>query len=261
MNIDEIQRLYDAGNTKIVANMISGEKMTLRLFTSTMGQLAYFAKGKHRRGYSVSGIVNNIVSLNTPKNKKAEQTKYDKYIANLRKFQKAYTQNLHPNLWPNLRAGYSGLDISEFESFIDAEKNRGLLLSRIINRYRNEDDKIDFDKNDGSHLYDALSEFARLKNLDLNTENVYKTTAITSNKPTRSGYTSYKTCLDNIKNHLDNKEGFSYSWESGYDVTVDGKLCDDEIYRAWFSLEKRGCGNGHYYLLINENQAVFSEDD
>jgi hypothetical protein len=42
---------------------------------------------------------------------------------------------------------------------------------------------------------------------------------------------------------------------------VQGKMCDDGIYRAWFSSEYAGCANGDYYLLLNPRVAVFSETD
>ena len=89
----------------------------------------------------------------------------------------------------------------------------------------------------------------------------YKTTTIKSNKPKVGGYDAYAECIKNIKSHLDNKEDFVYRWQSGYDVTVEGRVFDDGSYKAWLSLEYRNCGNGHYYLLINDNNAIFAEDD
>jgi hypothetical protein len=237
MNLDDIQKLYDAGNTEMIATMQTGEKQPLRLFVSTSGTLGYFAKGKHRRGYAVRDIIDNVVSVKV-KSKK-DKTVIEEYLDNLRKFKKAYTELLHKNLWPNLRDGYNRLNLSDFEEF--------------INQYAGE-------KNSSYDLYLILCEYCKLHNLDLNTENHYKTTTIKSNAP--KNYSSmYNTCVANIGKQLENKENFHYSWQSNYDVSVEGKLCDDDIYRAWFSLEFRGCGNGHYYLLVNENQAVFAEDD
>lgn len=43
-----------------------------------------------------------------------------------------------------------------------------------------------------------------------------------------------------------------------YDVSFDynaGKK------KAWYSEEYKGCGNGHYYLAVDHNTAVFCEDD
>jgi hypothetical protein len=241
MELQDIQTIYDGGNTEFEALMQNGEKQSFRLFVSSNGTLAYFAKGKHTRGYPVYGIVDSMVSVKI-KNKKITSL-YDGYILSLRKFKKAYTESLHKNLWGDLRAGYEGLNISEFEKFV----------VEYIG-----DKETDYD------LYKILCKFCQSKGININTENRYKTTTIKSNAPKQTwgeDYYRYNQCLQNIKNHLDNKENFSYYWESNYDVSVTGKVCEDGIYRAWFSLEFRGCGNGHYYLLVNENQAVFCADD
>lgn len=43
-----------------------------------------------------------------------------------------------------------------------------------------------------------------------------------------------------------------------YDVSFSFK---PEKMQAWYSEEYRNCGNGHYYLALDESAAVFCEDD
>lgn len=43
-----------------------------------------------------------------------------------------------------------------------------------------------------------------------------------------------------------------------YDVSFE---YNPEKQAAWYSEEYRYCGNGHYYLALDENTAVFCEDD
>ena len=57
------------------------------------------------------------------------------------------------------------------------------------------------------------------------------------------------------------KGSFSYAWRYKYDYSVEGRFCADGIYRAWLSQEYKGCGNGHYWLLISPTQAIFYESD
>lgn len=45
---------------------------------------------------------------------------------------------------------------------------------------------------------------------------------------------------------------------AGYDVSFE---YDAETGRAWYSEEYRDCGNGHYYLALDESTAIFCEDD
>lgn len=236
MQTSDIQNLFDAGITKMVATMKDGSTMNLRLFMSINGHgLCYLKKGFTRRGYPVFRIADEIVSVKYSTKTPVVKTTIQKEFDMLRKFQKAFTKMAHPNLWSDIRAGYNALNISALELEV-AEMSPAPQTS------------YDF--------YKILSG----KRLGLVTENKYKTTTITSNKPLRGDY-QYYDCINNIARHLENKETFSYGWEGKYDVSVSGKLCDDGVYRAWLSLEYRGMGNGHYYLLINENTAVFSEDD
>lgn len=59
-----------------------------------------------------------------------------------------------------------------------------------------------------------------------------------------------------------NKEDYhSPRWEKGYDNSVSVQKGKDGIVRGWYSEEYRGCGNGHYYLLIDAKHAIFSEND
>ena len=50
-------------------------------------------------------------------------------------------------------------------------------------------------------------------------------------------------------------------WEKGYDNTIHVKLGEDGILRGWYSEEYRGCGNGHYYLMLDEMHVIFCEND
>lgn len=73
-----------------------------------------------------------------------------------------------------------------------------------------------------------------------------------------------------IQKAFENKESFNIhkddTWKmrkksSGRHYTASGKMCDDGIYRAWFSSEYEGCANGDYYLLLSPQVAVFCEKD
>lgn len=45
------------------------------------------------------------------------------------------------------------------------------------------------------------------------------------------------------------------------DYTVETKMCEDGVFRAWYSSEYSGCWNGDYYILLNPTQAFFVEPD
>lgn len=43
---------------------------------------------------------------------------------------------------------------------------------------------------------------------------------------------------------------------NGYDGSIELRKDDGEDFRGFFSKEFRGCGNGYYYLLINDNYFI-----
>jgi hypothetical protein len=46
-----------------------------------------------------------------------------------------------------------------------------------------------------------------------------------------------------------------------YDYSFEYRTGEDGLKRAWYSMEYRGCGNGHYYLALSERLALFAEND
>ena len=68
-----------------------------------------------------------------------------------------------------------------------------------------------------------------------------------------------KTYKEMIASHLKNKENFTlYRIPVNYDVSYE---YDADKNKAWYSEEYRNCGNGHYYLALDNSTALFVEDD
>lgn len=57
-----------------------------------------------------------------------------------------------------------------------------------------------------------------------------------------------------------NNDSFTERWTNGYDVTYSVDFTQEEK-RGWLSDEYRGCGNGHYYVLLDATHAINYEDD
>ena len=55
-----------------------------------------------------------------------------------------------------------------------------------------------------------------------------------------------------------NKRNYNFDVRVNYDVTFE---YDADKNMAWYSEEYKDCGNGHYYLALDENTALFCEDD
>ena len=63
---------------------------------------------------------------------------------------------------------------------------------------------------------------------------------------------------EEIAQRLEKKESCMFSARVSYDVSFEYNA---EYKRAWYSEEYKNCGNGHYYLAIDNTTAVYYEDD
>lgn len=57
------------------------------------------------------------------------------------------------------------------------------------------------------------------------------------------------------------KKEYSNRWHNGYDISLNIMVNEDGYMRGVYSEEYTGCGNGHYYLLLDATHAIFYEDD
>jgi len=64
--------------------------------------------------------------------------------------------------------------------------------------------------------------------------------------------------LAQIKEALENKTDIHITGRRNYDISFEYK---GDSKRAWYSEEYKGCGNGHYYLALNHEYALYYEDD
>lgn len=63
-----------------------------------------------------------------------------------------------------------------------------------------------------------------------------------------------------LSENIANRVNCSHRWTNGYDNSYEIRF-DEKYIRGWYSEEYRGCGNGHYYFLLDECHAIFGEDD
>lgn len=135
-----------------------------------------------------------------------------------------------------------------------------------------------FERNSSSHLWqDIRNELAqvtdeklkRLEAMDCTSHyEAWKTAGeLGLPKIEQHKTTTLKNCgapqhvIDGVRDAIKDTKEFMFAWVNDYDYTVNGKMCNDGVYRAWLSQEYRGYGNGHYWLLISPTQAIFAEDD
>ena len=67
-----------------------------------------------------------------------------------------------------------------------------------------------------------------------------------------------KTEKEEILKNMIARKNYNCFHKVSYDVSFEYNA---EKGKAWYSEEYRGCGNGHYYLALDNNLALFCEDD
>jgi hypothetical protein len=91
----------------------------------------------------------------------------------------------------------------------------------------------------------------------VNSAYIYEMSEITL-KPMYFGKYANKKVKEEIAENIANKTEYKYSCRVSYDVSFS---YDPKIGKAYYSEEYRDCGNGHYYLALDNNTALFCEDD
>jgi hypothetical protein len=74
-----------------------------------------------------------------------------------------------------------------------------------------------------------------------------------------------KSITEGVKKAIETKTDYTHRYNthhhSGRDLKIEIKVGPDGELRAWFSSEYMNCGNGDYYLILNETVAMFCETD
>ena len=227
MTDEEYKELYDSvkknGKSKAVLTLKDGKKMIKRFFTSSSGSLCVMRKGYRRYGYSIyKDYFDDAVKVEIVKEKRKSDVEW--YIEDLLKWKRYVLKYRVNGVWNELK--------KNTESITDAN----LILLKLCS------DEIH------SH-YDA---WKRAGEIGLPKIEGFKTTTL---KTAKCPY------LKEIKKAFEEKRSFNYHWRGSYDYSAEGRLEDSGEFNAWFSMEYKGCGNGHYYLLLDGMHAIFAEDD
>lgn len=237
---------YEAINTK------TGDKARICKENATTGFV--FLKGKRNRGYRYD---NQYMMETFTLIQKDPETKWHKDIKRAIKALKG------SGLWPNELTLLQNLDqmtqsdLKEIEALYWSRQVRDLTGDRTgPDAYNAKFDQI-FSK--------WIQKYPFLVETDPTTgckRIVYGYMADKSNIKLKSMYFGkysnehYKTL---IQDAIANKTKFSTPrLNNGYDVSFE---YNPDKNAAWYSEEYRNCGNGHYYIALDHNLAMFVEDD
>lgn len=229
MKLDDIKKIIGDGIKKCRITHNDGTKEDKRLFISTMGCLCYCGKNMRKRGYVIDEREYSQWESVTPITSNVDIAKRMAKRAN-----DALSMLYNSVLWGDIR--------KEIEEFLK------LTYDEVNNDFANGD------------LYELRrsGKYPWLKSYQV-------FDAFKANKCWKTPNYGSKFIRETVSNSLvsafSDKKEYQYRWRNGYDNSISTAMGNDGIQRAWYSEEYKDCGNGHYYLLFDENHAIFYEDD
>lgn len=172
-------------------------------------------------------------------------------------------------LWPEIKKrfeelleiGYERRKALKHVYWERDEDNLQDLMSGIINKRDGavEQYNVAFERLYGKFMNEIPFAFSKSENgvWHVNTDYLYEM----SDAKTKSMYFgkwSNARIKGEIQQAFAEKRRYSNRARTSYDVSFE---YDPDRNKAWYSEEYKDCGNGHYYIAIDANTALFCEDD
>ena len=224
-DIYNVIKAHNGGKFKVTYS--TGNVEVKRLFISTCNDICEFAYRSRKRGrmFSVYGIVGIEPKLNTDING------VRKCRNNLKNVVKYLTAS---GFWSPMLNGAKFLSMMTDEELLTM-RNWDCYHRVMTNELAN--------KGIAWFSYDCFS-------------NMFHRPIKTMNFDKYDRHFQKRLIAENIANRVN----CSHRWTNGYDNSYEINFGEKYI-RAWYSEEYRGCGNGHYYFLLDGCHAIFGEDD
>lgn len=243
-------------------NKMTGKIVRYAIWSDNPEQVFVYEKGSARYGryYSLDFFNENFVPLKI----KSEQEKWEK---GYKKIVKLLTES---GLWPNIKERSEKLLSYGYDVWKNIREmdNNFDLFSLVKEKYNKDYYKLTNEERERITKEVTKEYFGNL--IEKYPEYFYE-----NGNP---HFDSFEYCVPRFKSmwfgivnesqkiiiqkHLDEKTNYHYStdkWDgTSYDTTFEYNA---EKNMAWYSEEYRGCGNGHYYLALNNSCALFYEHD
>ena len=228
MNHSEIKAVVeksikDCQNYNFVITMANGDKERKRLFISNDGFVCEFKKRSRTRGRCIS--CEELWKLVKPIEKNADKVNICK--RNIRSVVKyLMSSGFWPDIYENM-VKLQGLSDDDLKYLCECE-------------------------------YDDHNRFMQEREIDHISPDMFSSLSSGRGIITINWGQGHDWIKQGWLAALREKRNYSMRWTVSYDNSVE---FNPDGNRAWYSEEYRGCGNGHYYLLLDEKHAAFREDD
>lgn len=250
--------ISEADTKDFILLLTDGTTAQLRLFISTEQDVCFFAKGSRSRGYRLN--LDKVESIEAKQKK--EQDKYKTFHRNC---EKAASLLKASGFWPEIckrmevQAAMTEQEYNDlmalYQEYWAIYDKKGLTYDEQDQQQKAVREKFDaYYKERG-----ADSDFYHFNQLS-------ETKQIVSVPYSNGGYSKERQVayareiIEQVKQGEAGKYK-SFYWYGSYDFHIEVRKNDDGTIYGWYSAEYKGCGNGHYYLLLDAEHALYCEDD
>lgn len=239
MEYKEIQNIVGDNVEPYIATDKDGKRIRVRLWKDGLNRIAMLGKGCKRHGYILSSWqYGEWVSLEK-ENKKAP-CDIDIFKRVERRVKDAVSYLEKSGLWTDILA-----DLKNYQSK-DEETRREMCkaLKPIADIYENFYANADYAWCGSKEIFISMAMPKCWK------------------RPNYFSDIDREFHEQEIQRAIREKKSYCYRWEKGYDNSIEiSQSADGKVMHGFYSEEFRGCGNGHYYILLDETHAIFYEDD
>ena len=218
--------LHTAVENKEIVSAKTKEGKVYRLFNATNGLLCYFPPRRSRVGYKVSyELFETFVSFQGKKEPLSEEAKLKKQYNEIAKYKRLASTSTISNSW-----------IEDCKNLPDFET------------WKN-------DKSTG-RLNDAEPRPKTLFDLHITTGNKIDGKVISLSRIAKE----YPRVIEQLRQGIKEKKAtgnliFGGRF-AGYDMSISLEQKENGELFGYLSLEYKGCGNGYYYMLINDENFI-----
>lgn len=194
----------------------------IRLFVTKEGNVAEFRKGSRRWGYTVN--VQNWQKIEPIHTKE----KTDVFFHNVKRIIAYLTAS---GLWPNI---------------LEALKKLEKIDPNELKSWENK-----------QHAWREYEGFANT--LDIRTISSDEFFSLWDPKCIKTAaFGKWSDTKQKLTEHMMEKTAYSDRWRGSYDYSIE---YNPDKKAAWYSEEYKNCGNGHYWLMLDNMHVAFREDD
>lgn len=238
---------YNQGHRKIKVISQIGETKIYRIGKTYGDEIILLIKGSKKFGRRLSTLSETeLKDINIIEKKTTDKDKWEKQTNRIIQMLKTSC------LWEdNLKEYELALDIGYDKLMKCKEIQNGKYVEgysenekEIVKRIKEVEPRLVYVSEEGNECY--------------NTGILWYKIGIPNVKKMRFTTGDNEYYLSQIKQAMKDKKELHLSGRTNYDISFEYK---PEGNRAWYSEEFKNCGNGHYYLALNETHAVHYEDD